>query len=67
MPPPTAPPGRGYPRVLRLHIPVRLIRSDVNLGFGVANNLALNKAPGQYPVLLNTDAFFHSGSLRFDV
>ena len=28
------------------HIPVRLIRSDVNLGFGAANNLALNKAQG---------------------
>jgi GT2 family glycosyltransferase len=45
-------------------IPVRLIRSNVNLGFGAANNLALNKAQGQYPVLLNSDAFFHPGSLR---
>ncbi len=45
-------------------IPVRLIRSNVNLGFGVANNLALDKAQGQYPVLLNSDAFFHPGSLR---
>jgi GT2 family glycosyltransferase len=45
-------------------IPVRLIRSDVNLGFGAANNLALNKAQGQYPVLLNSDAFFHPGSLH---
>jgi GT2 family glycosyltransferase len=45
-------------------IPVRLIRSPVNLGFGAANNLALNKAEGRYPVLLNSDAFFHPGALR---
>ena len=45
-------------------IPVRLIRSHVNLGFGAANNLALNKAEGRYPVLLNSDAFFHPGALR---
>jgi GT2 family glycosyltransferase len=45
-------------------IPVRLIRGDVNLGFGAANNLALNKAQGQYPVLLNSDAFFHPNSLH---
>ena len=45
-------------------VPVRLLRSDVNLGFGAANNLALNKAQGQYPVLLNSDAFFHPGSLH---
>lgn len=45
-------------------IPVRLLRSNVNLGFGAASNLALNKAQGQYPVLLNSDAFLHSGSLR---
>ena len=48
-------------------IPVRLIRSDVNLGFGAANNLALNKAQGQYPILLNTDAFLHSGALQFAI
>ncbi len=48
-------------------IPVRLIRSDVNLGFGAANNLALNKAQGQYLILLNSDAFLHSGALRFAI
>jgi GT2 family glycosyltransferase len=48
-------------------IPVRLIRSPVNLGFGAANNLALNKAEGRYPVLLNSDAFFHPGALRLAV
>src|ERR1039458_6758788 len=45
-------------------IPVRLLRSNVNLGFGAANNLALNKAQGQYPVLLNSDAFLHLGALH---
>ena len=45
-------------------IPVRLIRSDVNLGFGVPNNLALEAAQGRYLVLLNSDAFFHPGALR---
>jgi GT2 family glycosyltransferase len=49
------------------HIPVRLIRSDVNLGFGAANNLALNKAQGQYPILLNSDAFLHSGALSLAI
>jgi GT2 family glycosyltransferase len=44
-------------------VPVRLIRSDVNLGFGVANNLAIEAARGSYLVLLNSDAFFYSGSL----
>lgn len=43
--------------------PVRLIRSDVNLGFGVANNRAIEAAEGRYLVLLNSDAFFHSGAL----
>ncbi len=43
--------------------PVHLIRSDVNLGFGVANNRAIEAAKGRYLVLLNSDAFFHSGAL----
>jgi hypothetical protein len=45
-------------------VPVRLIRSDVNLGFGVANNVAFEAAQGRYLVLLNSDAFIHSGGLR---
>jgi GT2 family glycosyltransferase len=44
-------------------IPVRLIRSAVNLGFGAANNLAIAAAQGRYPVLLNSDAFLHPGAL----
>lgn len=42
---------------------VRIIRSPVNLGFGVANNLAIEAARGKYLVLLNSDAFFHPGAL----
>ena len=44
-------------------VPIRLIRSDVNLGFGAANNRAIEAAQGRYLVLLNSDAFFHSGAL----
>ena len=43
---------------------VILLRSMVNLGFGNANNLAMERAMGRYWLLLNTDAFFHAGSLR---
>ncbi|MGD0796994.1 MAG: glycosyltransferase family 2 protein [Acidobacteriaceae bacterium] len=42
---------------------VRLIRAGTNLGFGSANNLALQQARGRYFVLLNSDAFFRSGAL----
>jgi len=45
-------------------IPVRLIRSEVNLGFAAANTLAMEQALGRYIVLLNSDAFFHPGVLR---
>lgn len=44
-------------------IPVRLIRSAANLGFGAANNLAIESARGKYLVLLNSDAFLHAGAL----
>jgi len=43
--------------------PVRLFRSEVNLGFGAANNVAMEAAEGRYLVLLNSDAFFHVGAL----
>lgn len=43
--------------------PVRLLTSTVNLGFGGANNLAIEAANGKYLVLLNSDAFFHPGAL----
>jgi len=49
------------------HSPVRLMRSDVNLGFAAANNLAIKAARGRYLVLLNSDAFFHPGALRLAI
>lgn len=46
---------------------VRLIRSQVNLGFGAANNAALDSCRGRYIVLLNSDAFLCPDSLRLAV
>jgi len=46
---------------------VRVLRSDVNLGFGAANNVALALATGRYIVLLNSDAFLCPNSLRLSV
>ena len=46
---------------------VLLIRSEVNLGFGPANNLGLRSASGRYIVLLNSDAFLTAGSLERSV
>ncbi len=43
---------------------VKLLRSDVNLGFGRANNVALEQARGRYFVLLNSDAFLSDGALE---
>jgi hypothetical protein len=45
-------------------ITVRLFRSTVNLGFGAANNVAMDAADGHYIVLLNSDAFLHQGALN---
>jgi GT2 family glycosyltransferase len=39
-----------------------LIRNEVNAGFGAANNIGLQRARGQYFMLLNTDAFLHAGA-----
>jgi hypothetical protein len=46
---------------------VVLIGSDVNLGFGRANNLGFEAARGRYVVLLNSDAFLTEGSLERSV
>ena len=43
---------------------VCLLRSEVNLGFGAANNLGLQRARGAYFILLNSDAFLQQGALR---
>ncbi|WP_263354833.1 glycosyltransferase family 2 protein [Acidicapsa acidisoli] len=42
----------------------QVLRSEVNLGFGSANNLALERAQGRFLVLLNSDAFLHPRSLQ---
>jgi GT2 family glycosyltransferase len=46
---------------------VVLIRSQVNLGFGRANNLGFESAHGRFIVLLNSDAFLDEGSLERSV
>jgi GT2 family glycosyltransferase len=49
--------AREFPQVL-------LLRSEINLGFGPANNRGLKAARGRYVVLLNSDAFPQSGAIR---
>ncbi len=43
---------------------IKLIRSDINLGFAGANNKAFPLATGRYIVLLNSDAFLKPMALR---
>ncbi|GAB4337641.1 MAG: glycosyltransferase [Calditrichia bacterium] len=46
----------GTPHYLKKHFPdVHLIENKQNLGFGKANNLALEKVSGEYVVLINPD------------
>jgi len=45
----------------------KIIRSDTNLGFGNANNKALEAATGRYIVLLNSDAFLQPDSLTLSI
>ncbi len=46
---------------------VQLIESGENLGFGRANNVALERAKGRYLVLLNSDAFLAPDALTKSV
>lgn len=46
---------------------VDLIHSEINLGFGKANNLGFERANGRYIVLLNSDAFVEGNSLALSV
>jgi GT2 family glycosyltransferase len=46
---------------------VKLIRSEVNLGFAAANNLGFKQAAGRYVVLLNSDAFITPQALTYAV
>jgi GT2 family glycosyltransferase len=43
---------------------VRLIRSNINLGFAAANNRAFQEASGEYFILLNSDAFVAKDTIR---
>lgn len=43
---------------------VELVRGEANLGFGPANNRGFERATGRYIVLLNSDAFVDSNTLR---
>ena len=52
--------ARDFPKVT-------VIPSEVNLGFGNANNVALKVARGRYFVLLNSDAFFAPGALALAI
>ena len=55
----------GSPLMVEIEFPqVRVICSAINLGFGAANNLAMQAAGGRYVVLLNSDAFLTAASLR---
>lgn len=58
----------GSPLMIEREFPeVELIRNEVNLGFGPANNLGIRSAGGRYIVLLNSDAFLTEGSLWVSV
>jgi GT2 family glycosyltransferase len=58
----------GSPSMVEQEFPeVVLIRSEVNLGFGRANNLGFQSAHGRYVVLLNSDAFLTVDSLERSV
>lgn len=58
----------GSPEMVEQDFPqVVLIRSEINLGFGEGNNVALRRARGRYFVLLNSDAFFVKGALRLAI
>ncbi len=54
----------GSPEMVEQDFPqVAVVRSEINLGFGEGNNVALRLARGRYFVLLNSDAFFVKGAL----
>jgi len=58
----------GSPEMVEQEFPdVRLLRAGTNLGFGAANNLALQHARGRYFVLLNSDAFLQPDALALSI
>lgn len=44
-----------------------LVRSDLNLGFAAANNVAFKQARGEYILLLNPDAMVEADALRLAI
>jgi GT2 family glycosyltransferase len=58
----------GSPEMVAAEFPqIRLIRSDINLGFGPANNVAYQASQGKYIILLNSDAFLHPRTLNLSL
>lgn len=58
----------GSPAMVADEFPdAMVIRSEVNLGFGRANNLGFQSVRARYAVLLNSDAFLTPGSLELSV
>lgn len=43
---------------------VHIIENRENVGFGAANNQAMNRARGEWFLLLNSDAFVHDGAIE---
>lgn len=57
--------GDRYPEELAASMPmVQVIRSEENMGFAVANNMAVNLSRGENVLLLNDDAILQAGSLE---
>ena len=55
----------GSVAAIRAEFPqVRVIASEANLGFGAANNRAMQEARGRLFLLLNSDAFPRPGAIR---
>ncbi|TLX20893.1 glycosyltransferase family 2 protein [Thermomonas fusca] len=51
--------------IVEQHYPdIRIIRSEVNVGFCVSNNRLAQEAAGQYILLLNNDAYLRAGALQ---
>lgn len=55
----------GSIQMLKENYPdVKVVRNDSNLGFGAANNQAINEMRGRYALLLNTDTVLKPGAVR---